>query len=314
VSNVEYLAIPELYKKFNLIATKFIVLRIKKNIRKFDDWLKAELLQPSFIIENWDGYFIGWAINGKIRTKKQKEFYKDLSIRLKKSLIYKAKIFNVEVVSIWHLNFALENGYKEIHYKSYEMKDLAKSCLSLNKKEEKNKKIDIPTTLDNKEEFNVFAGTYTKSDDALYDFIRFRAYDYARINKLNKANYTLEDITNYCLQIAEIGYDIVGGKGISTAKAKARNIANWVYHNYGNGKRKRKIKSDEELLMTRRENALKLSKEKYKIIHNKLINIIKEKKEEFTKKDGSYNVNKLAKEIKVSRNTIYKHLKDENLI
>ena len=74
--------IGELYKKFELIASKVIVLRVFKDTTNMDDFIKAELPQPTLLTETWDGYFIGYAIKGKIKTKAQKLFYKHLSLRL----------------------------------------------------------------------------------------------------------------------------------------------------------------------------------------------------------------------------------------
>ncbi len=247
----------ELYKKFNLVASKIIVLQVRKDKRDFSDWIQADLPQPTIIAESWDGYFIGWGIAGKIETKEQKKFYKDLSLRLKKTLLKKTQLHNIKVSSIYALRYTLENGYIETNKKIYEMKDIASFCLSLSKKEEKEKKIIIDDT---KEEFAIFAGTYTKTEDALFDFIRYKAYDYKKNNMINNIETTLEDLENYCRAIAEIGYDLIGGKGLSTAYAKAKNIAKWVLENYGNGKRKRKMKNDKEYEMTRRENIVRINK------------------------------------------------------
>ncbi len=303
----------ELYKKFDLIARKIIVLYVQKDKKIYDDWLQAELLQPTLLIEHYKGYFIGWAIEGKITTKKQKEFYKHLALRLKKTLLKKTDLHIVKVSSIWALQYALKNGYKETNKRLYELKDLAKTCISLTAKEEKNNKLDEDLKLD--EEFAIFAGTYTKTEDALFDFIRYKAYDYKKNNMINNIETTLEDLENYCRAIAEIGYNIVGGKGLSTAYAKARNIAEWVLENYGNGKIKRKTKNDKELLMTRRERALTNNKKKYEEAHKKILNMITGLyADEYKKKDGTWNILKLARDLKMSKNTIKRHLKDGNLI
>jgi transcriptional regulator of acetoin/glycerol metabolism len=37
-------------------------------------------------------------------------------------------------------------------------------------------------------------------------------------------------------------------------------------------------------------------------------------KEEYKKKDGSWNINKIAKDTGYTRPTVYKHLKDANLL
>jgi len=307
----------ELYHKFDLIARKIIVLSVEKNYRKYDDFIDAGLPAPTFIIEHWKGYYIGWAINGSIKTNAQKDFYKDLALRLKKTFLVRTNLINIKISSIWALKYALESN-EAVHIvtnQTYEMKDLAGACESLTTPEEKTKKLNDDKLLDIKEELQVFAGTYTKSEDALFDFIRFRAYDYAKINSINNSKINLEDLENYCLAIAEIGYEVIGGKGISTAYAKTKNIAEWVYLKYGNGKRKRKIENDKELAMTRRERALSNSKAQYEKAHKKIMNAITGIfADEYKKKNGTWNIMKLARELSMSKNTIKKHLQEEGII
>ena len=108
-------------------------------------------------------------------------------------------------------------------------------------------------------------------------------------------------------------------KGISTPFAKAKAIYNLVMENYNpqgvnNWNYKRKL-SDKELEVTRRERALSNNKKRYDEAHKKIISLATGIfKNEYLKKDGSYNINKLAKDSGYSRKTIYKHLKDEGLI
>lgn len=303
VTNKKY-EVLELYKKLNLIANKIIVLRIYKKIREYNDFILADLPQPTIIAETKDGYFLGYAINGKIHTKGQRLFYKHLSLRLKKTLMVRAKT-QVENSSIWHLRYIISNGLQITTKNSYEMKYLAGHCLSLTTEEEKNGKLNNTNT---KEEFAIYAGTYSKTEDALFDFIRYKAYDYKRINTINGETTTLEELTNYCLAIADLGYEIIGGKGISTAKAKAKNIAKWVFENY-TGKKARKTHNNKELIVTRRERALLNSKERYNKVHKKISNLITGIfADEYKKSNGSWNISKLAEDVGCSRNTIYKHL------
>ena len=299
----------ELYKKFNLIASKIILLKVYKSTRDFGDWIDANLPQPTLIAECWDGYYIGWATKGKINTKKQKDFYKSLSLRLKKTLLQKTSLQRVENSSVWALQYVLDGGERFITKQKYEMKKLASFCLSLTSKEEKEKRLDNTTT---KEELQIYASTYGKSEDALFDFIRFKVYDYKRANIINGIETKLTDLENYALAIAQLGYDVIGGKGISTATAKAKNIAKWTYYNYnGRKKRKRKTRNDKELAMTRRERALTNAQEKYNKAHKKVLILIAGIfAEEYKKKNGEWNVAKIARDAKVDRKTVYKHLKD----
>jgi len=297
----------ELYNKFNLIAKKIIVLRIFKDKRIFGDWLDAELPQPTIIVESWDGYFIGWAINGQIKTKEQKNFYKDLALRLKKTFIKRTNLVRVENSSIWELQYALEDGYVETHRKSYEMKTLAGFCESLTKKEEEEKKLQNQTT---QEELAIYAGTYEKSEDALFDFIRFKAYDYKRINMINKVETELEDLKNYCIEIAKLGYSVIGGKGISTAISKAKNIAEWTYYNYtAKRKDRRKYKTKkqlERLKMKREENIKKIHQLRKEQTKEKIYNAIKELK----KRNEKITIRKVAEVANVNKNTANKYIKE----
>ena len=299
----------QLYIILGLLSTKYIVLRIKKDTRDFSDFIDAELPQPTLLLETIDGYFISWAVKGKITTKAQKNFYKDLCLRLKKTLLKKGTLHRVENSSVWSLQYALKDGYQEKNDKIYEMKYLASCCLSLNQKEEKEKKIDDITA---KEEVAVYAGTYSKSDDAAFDFIRFKAYDYKKINIINNIETKFEDLENYAKEIAKICYEVIGyTKGICSLESKAKNIARWTYENYNNGKRKRKTKSNKELQMTRREIAIKNAKNKYKKAHKKILTITTSMfANEYRKKNGEWNISKIAKAANVDRKTVYKHLKD----
>ena len=302
----------KLYRNYSLLSTKTLLLKVYKNRRNFSDWIDADLPQPTLIAEAYDGYFIGWAINGKIKTKEQKNFYKDLSLRLKKTLLKRTDLQRVENSSVWALQYALEGGERFITKQSYEMKKLASFCESLTSKEEKEKKLADTTT---REELHIYAGTYEKSEDALFDFIRHKVYDYKRIAMIEKREVSLEELDNYAKAIADIGYEVIGGKGISTAKAKAKNIAEWTFYNYSNGKRKRKTKTEEELKMTRIERSKANAKLKYDRVHKKILNIITGMfADEYKKKDNSWNISKIAKEANVTRASVYKHLKDEGLI
>jgi len=296
----------ELYKKFNLIAKKFLVLRIFKDKRIFGDWLDAELPQPTLIVESWDGYFIGYAINGQIKTKEQKNFYKDLALRLKKTLIKRTNLVRVENSSVWALQYALEGGYVEILKHSYEMKELASFCESLSKKEEEKKILQNQTT---KEEFAIYSLTYEKSEDALFDFIRFKAYDYKRINMINGVETKLEDLENYCRAIGDLGYSVIGGKGISTAIAKAKSIAEWTYYNYtAKRKDRRKYKTKKELQrlkMSREENIKKIHQLRTTQTKEKIYNAIKELKE----KNEKITIRKVAEVAEVNKNTANKYIK-----
>jgi len=147
--------------------------------------------------------------------------------------------------------------------------------------------------------------------------MRFIAYDYVKTN--SKEALTRE----YLEKVGEIGNEVLGKtKEFSIIRAKAKAIYNWVIENYNSGKTfknnwnyVRKTKDEEELKMTRRERALLNNKKRYDEAHKKIISLATGLfKKQYLKKNGSFNINKLAKNSGYSRNTIYKHLKDEGLI
>jgi hypothetical protein len=140
-------------------------------------------------------------------------------------------------------------------------------------------------------------------------------YDFVKENGKNAL--TLD----YVKELATLGYEIMGHKkGISTPLAKAKAIYKWVMENYNTGginnwNYKRKTKDDKELAMTRRERALANSKKRYEEAHKTILSLATGMfADNYKKKDGSFNINKLAKDSGYSRKTIYKHLKDEGLI
>jgi DNA-binding phage protein len=67
--------------------------------------------------------------------------------------------------------------------------------------------------------------------------------------------------------------------------------------------------------MTRRERALANNKKRYDEAHKTILSLATGMfADNYKKKDGSFNINKLAKDSGYSRKTIYKHLKDEGLL
>jgi len=101
-------------------------------------------------------------------------------------------------------------------------------------------------------------------------------------------------------------------KDISTCKAKIRNIwswyesRDWQYHIL-----KKPSKTEEEILMTRQErakaNAVKREKEAKAKVINAVTGMFAE--QTYKKKNGSWNITAIAKDIHMTRNTVSKHLK-----
>lgn len=103
-------------------------------------------------------------------------------------------------------------------------------------------------------------------------------------------------------------------KDKSTLKAKCRSIWNW-YDERGwtipqRYKRDRK-QADKELSMSRAEGA-KIAREKLmENTRRKILNLITSMfKDEYKKKNGAWNISKIAKESGTSRNTVMKYIKE----
>jgi hypothetical protein len=311
-----YQKIEKFLKITGLFLSKYIVLKVPwdlaNKIRGYE-WLDAELPIPTFIIWTKSAYYLGYAINGSIRTSEQKKFFKDLGLRLKFTLELHSNAKNVKISNLYMLTFLEKEDIIRIDNNKirYEMKDLASYCISL-----------TPDLIEKEQEqvkeLNIFVRTYAKSEDALFDFIRFKVYDYIRVNFSNKEKDKWS-IYDYAMEIALIANEEIGSKkGISSIICKARNIAKWCYENYNpsvnNWNYERKM-SDEEYEMTRKERAKENAKLKYERVHKKVISIVTGLyADEYKKADGSWNVSKIAKDAGVTRASVYKHLRDEGLI
>jgi len=246
-------------------------------------------------------YLVAWLLEGFFLTKRNQEFLNDI-IKRQIETFLKAGAIRVEWVG-W-INIARLNDNDILHLNAYNLRnDIAPYLENIKKDKREYKVLELLAT----------HTEYKESDDAFFDWLRFKIYDFVRENGKNAL--TLD----YCKELATIGYEIMGHKkGLSTPLAKAKSIYSWVIENYNPNNRwnyKRKTKTDEELKMTRRERALSNNKKRYDEAHKKIISLITGMfAEEYKKKNGSYNINKISKDTGYSRKTIYKHLKDEGLI
>ena len=104
-------------------------------------------------------------------------------------------------------------------------------------------------------------------------------------------------------------------KDRSTLKAKCKNIFNWYLERNFELTQTVYVKKEKDLVMaTRQEHAKKITKntsEKYK---KKVLNLITGIfKDEYRKKDGSWNVTKIANDSGTTRPTVMKYLPKETL-
>ena len=146
--------------------------------------------------------------------------------------------------------------------------------------------------------------------DGTRDFIFYCLKLHAEIIIKEKGIFSYDELIDFAL----INF-IDKAKDRSTLKAKCKNIFNWYLERNFELTQTVYIKKNKDLVMaTRQEHAKK--------IHTKLANDTKKKvlncitgmfKDEYRKKDGSWNITKIAKDTGTSRNTVMKYLPKETL-
>lgn len=99
-------------------------------------------------------------------------------------------------------------------------------------------------------------------------------------------------------------------KDYSTLKAKCRNIFNWYLDR--DFKPSMYIKKDKgEVMATRKEQAIKMHTKLAKDTKKKVLSVVTGMfAHEYKKKNGKWNVSKIAKDSGTSRDTVYKYLKE----
>jgi len=268
---------------------------------KGDEWIELYLPLPNVIIypKGKNGVFIGYFIEGFFGTEKNRRFLKDIIKRFEKTFLKLSHIGYIERIKHPPI-LDYQADYRLQLDVIYSLKDFSSILESLeyelSKKEENIENLKIAKAI----------GERKITDDALFDYMRFIAYDFVKTN--GKEALTKE----YLEQIGELGNEILGKtKEQSTIKAKAKAIYNWIIENYRVGKELesrnyvRKTKDDEELLMTKQELALKNSKMRAKKTKEKVYKAIQELKE----KEEKITSIKIMEIAKVSKNSALKYLK-----
>ncbi len=266
------------------------------------EWMDIGLPTPSLYVKTRFGAYLGWMIEGFFATENNLRFLRDVFERIRRTFaLHGAQVRILPYKpNIPHLtNATLTDNVYNLR------DDIAPHLESISDKEKKEEQV-----------LSTFTAFGESTEDALFDAIRFATYDFVRAN--GKGALTPE----YVEEIARIKYEVIGSsKGWSTAKAKARNIYKWVKENFKEKagvnnwnytpKFKGNPEKEKELEMTRRERALenakKIKEEKRKII----LSIVKGMfADEYRRKNGKWNISKLARDLKMSDNTIRKHIRE----
>jgi hypothetical protein len=146
--------------------------------------------------------------------------------------------------------------------------------------------------------------------DGTRDFIFYCLKLHAEIIIKEKGIFSYDELIDFAL----INF-IDKAKDRSTLKAKCKNIFNWYLERNFELTQTVYVKKEKDLVMaTRQEHAKKITKntsEKYK---KKVLNLITGIfKDEYRKKDGSWNVTKIANDSGTTRPTVMKYLPKETL-
>jgi hypothetical protein len=278
---------------------------------KGDEWIELYLPVPNVIIyPSKNGVFIGYFIEGFFGTKNNHKFLQDIIKRFEKTFLKLHHIGYIERIKHPPIIDNKTTGYLQLDI-IYSLKDFSKTLESLDykvsKKEEQIKNLKISKEL----------GEKKITDDALFDYMRFIAYDFVKTN--GKEALTRE----YLEEIGKLGNEVLDKtKEFSTIRAKAKSIYNWIMENYrvqevkkdnknkevknvSNWNYVRKTKNNEELLMTRKEIALKNAKMRAKQTENKVYKAIEKLKKEGKK----ITILKIVEIAKVNKNSASKYLK-----
>lgn len=144
-------------------------------------------------------------------------------------------------------------------------------------------------------------------------------------NRDNKEDFVFWVLKDYSEEVIRergiITYDILlefaylhfqdFSKGFSTIKSKCRSTVNWYIKNdYRVSEYKRKC-SDEEYRMTRQQNMKKVKEKQFQETQLKIKNFISGMFiEEYKKPNGKWNYSKLEKSLRITRQTIKKHIEE----
>jgi len=243
------------------------------------EFLDYKLPFPNFLQHINRGYYIGWQINGFPGTKEAREYFNDIIARFLITFkdYYPEKLdFKPKLDKYTHIDFK----------NSYELQQF-QNLKSIPVKKHVQERAENVNTIDQ-------------------TFWAIKYYTEELIQEMGFVPYEM---------LEEFAYKHFYHKEKSTLRAKCRSIWNWYNERdwtIPQQTRQRKTQSEEELKMTRQERAKKNAELKFNRARASIVGLLKNNllAPTYIKKDGSYNVTQIAKDLKMSRTTIIKHLKE----
>jgi len=146
---------------------------------------------------------------------------------------------------------------------------------------------------------------YSRADtnfDNTFWVLKLRAEDIIK----HKGYVTYDELLSFAFE------SFTDLKDKSTLKSKCRSIVKWYKsRDWEIGRANKKFNSKEELMATRKEHMININKRKAELTKRKITNMVTGIfASEYKKKNGEWNITKIAKEAKVARNSVYKYIKE----
>jgi len=242
------------------------------------EWIDYKLPIPSLHKQINNGYFIGWAIDGYFATPKGQEFLNDIIARFLLSFEH------IERLPFKPQEKDFNSNTARIYAKVYKLREFSKQLKSLPTRKH------IPKRADNFEDFTFWA-------IKLYAEDMIRATGFIVYDSLE--SWALSQFVD---------------KERSTIRAKCRSIWNWYNERdfkLNDKKHREQKKYLEETMATRKEQAIRMGKEKKEKNRRKVINLITGLyADDYKKKNGKWHYIKIAEATGLSRYTVSTIIKE----
>jgi len=243
------------------------------------EFLDYDLPIPSYLEHYNRGYAVAWCIDGYFGTKEGEKFLNDVIARFllsfadlsPKRLPYKP-------------NYEKDKKTAHILVKAYSLKSFSRKLKSL-----PTKKKFTPRRADMFEDF-IFWAIKLYAEDLIRDY----------------GIIPYEMLEDFALKTFE------HKKDRSTLKAKSKSI--WNYYDERNWELpKKKFKQTKgEYKMTRIENMKKINTERAEEKRRKILNAISGMfADDYKKKNGSWHIGKIAKDLNITEKTVKKYLPEQ---
>ena len=238
-----------------------------------NEFLDYKLPFPNFVLHTNQGIFIGWQINGYPGTQEARKYFNDMVARFIITFdTYKPERLDYSPKKHKNALIDLKQSYELSQFQNL------KSISSLPKRYKSAESIAVSD--------QTFWAIKLHIEDLIRSFGEGIPIPYCNLEEFARNFYDTKDR--------------------STIRAKCRNIWNWY------DKRNWTIPKKKEWKMTRSERAKANAQLKKKRARATILGFVKDNlfTDEYKKADGSWNIYKIAKATKQSRNTVKKHLKE----